>query len=133
FFLTWRRRRHVLADDERERIMLIALPGVALLSSLLTAPSALRLTVVSSPALILLVWLVNSAPRARKALFNLLWFAVLLSSATVIFTTARREERVLAYLELPTGRAAFLDRPWFQECTWLRDRTSPGDYFFAGR
>jgi len=133
FFLIWRDHHRDLADHERECIMLIALPGAALLASVVAAPSALRLTMVSPPALVLLGWLVNSAPRARKALFNLLWFAVLLSGATVIFTTARREERVLAYLELPTGRAAFLDRPWFQECTWLRDRTSPGDYFFAGR
>ncbi|MGH9772859.1 MAG: hypothetical protein ACRD4Q_14370, partial [Candidatus Acidiferrales bacterium] len=35
-------------------------------------------------------------------------------------------------LNLPTGRAAFLDHVWFQENRWLRDRTQPGEYFFGG-
>jgi hypothetical protein len=132
FFFTWRRRRELLGNEEKDRIMLVGILGAAMLAPVVSAPVEYRLCAVSPPALILLVWLVSSAPKARQVALSLLWFAVLLSATTATFTTARREQVGLDTLDLPTGRAAFLDHEWFHEFSWLRQHTAPGDYFFGG-
>ena len=132
FFFTWRGRSQFLSDDEKQRLVLVGFLGAAMLAPVVSAPVEYRLCAVSPPALILVVWLAGSARGVGRTALRLLWFAVLLCATTATFTTARREQMGLNYLDLPTGRAAFLDREWFHEYRWLREHTKPGDYFFGG-
>lgn len=132
FAFAYPRRRAALSSAVRKRVVLIAVLGSCLLIGVAPAPSGNRLTFVSAPALILLVWLLNSKETICRIGRRLLWFAVLLCAISVMFTTFRREKVGLNFLKLPTGRAAFLDHIWFQEYRWLGDHTTPGDYFFSG-
>ena len=132
FLFVYRRRRERIPYQEKECMMLVALVGALMLLGMAPAPSANRLGFVSPPAFILMAWMLGSNHPICRPLLRWLWFGALLSAVTVLYATIGRENVWFAYLDLPTGRVAFLDRVWFQEYRWLRDRAAPGDYFFGG-
>lgn len=111
-----------------DRLMLINLTGVFLFLSVATAPAYSRLYVVSMPALILLICSLNSLPKIRSLSISSLWATVLvLFIARPLVTQIRWK----AFLDLPTGRTAFVEPVFYDKCEWMSERTRPFDYFFG--
>jgi hypothetical protein len=108
--------------------MLINITGLCLFLSIALAPAWNRLYTVSLPALIMLVWFLNSAYKLERALLRILWATVLvLAIARPIVTQMRWR----AFLDLPTGRTGFFEPGSYQETKWVMERTHPSDYFFG--
>ena len=101
--------------------------GIFLFLGVASAPVWFRLIAVAPPAMIMLVWLLDSStahsgrPAASLAAFAL---AVLLGQSLIVQTGWK------GYLEAPAGRAVLLHPERFTKYRWILDHTRPGDYFF---
>lgn len=127
FVRYWRERR-LKPQEPWERLMLVNVSGLCLFLTIASAPAWNRLYTVSLPALIMLVWFLNSPFRIERALLRFSW------SIVVILAVARpivMQTRWRALLDLPTGRTAFFDPVLYQETKWLQERSHPSDYFFG--
>ena len=83
---------------------------------------------MSLPALILLVWFLNSPFKVERVLLYALWATlVVIAVAKPVITQTRWQDSI----NLPTGRTAFFSRPLSEKTKWLLQRTRPGDYFFG--
>ncbi len=113
-----------------DRWMLLYLVGLFLFLGNARAPNLQRLTADSFPALILLVWLMQSTGWFSRAARRAIWGAAL----SFLLLTPLSSQFLYSpyYLDLPTGRAAFFDLGRVDRFEWLLYRTRPGDYFFAG-
>lgn len=106
----------------REGILLIVIVGLSSFLAISNSASFWRLSTVSMPAFIVLVWLADRKGWRRKATV-LLWTVVVLmmlrdiSAARTNWTT---------YVDLPSGRVA----PFDAELRWLAENTHPGEYVF---
>lgn len=127
-FVRYARRSSVALDKEWRRLMLINLTGLFLFFSVVSAPAYNRLYVVSPPAVVLLVWLLESSPKFRNGWLRLLWATVLIMAITRPLVTQLRWK---AYLDLPTGRTAFFEPLLYAKCKWVCERTRPSEYFFG--
>lgn len=112
----------------RHRLMLVNVTGLFLFLTVASAPAYSRLYVVSPPALVVLVWLISTASRRKRTLSKLAWASVLLM---LIARPLMTQLRWKAYLDLPTGRTAFVDPVLYQKCSWMLQRAQPGEYFFG--
>lgn len=122
----WRERQQ--REEPWDKLMLVTLTGFSLLVSVAPAPAYTRLYAVSIPALVLLVWFLNPKYRAEKILLWVAWATV------VVLAIARpliAQTRWKAFLDLPTGRTAFIEPVSYEKCKWLSLRTHPSDYFFG--
>ena len=127
------RRGETLPRELRSRLMLVYVTGVVLFLTVASAPAYTRLYVVSAPALILIVWYLDSSsdtsrPRTSRLPLRLAWTLVILMMAARPLATQFRWRQIL---DLPTGRTAFFDRLPYEKCKWLALRTQPSDYFFG--
>jgi hypothetical protein len=112
----------------REQLVLVNLTGLFLFLSVASAPAYSRLYVVSPPALLVLVWLLHSSQKIPRVALRSAWivaFAMLISRPLV--TQLRSKQ----FLNLPTGRTAFLDPLIYEKSKWVSERTHPSDYFFG--
>ena len=109
-----------------DRLMLINITGLFLFLSVAPAPSYFRLCVVSLPALILFVWLLTPRKKLEHALVGLLWMLAVLMAAVDIQHVQRH---VSGYLDLPSGRTAFLQPNDYELFKWLSEHTRPGEFF----
>ena len=110
------------------RLVLVNVAGLSLFLTVASAPAYSRLYAVSPPALVILVWLCQSAPKFSQPLLRLAWMTV------IIMSMARplvMQVRWRAYLDLPTGRTVFYDALLYEKCQWIAQRTQPFDYFFG--
>lgn len=114
-------------DKPRKEIAFLSVAGLFLFLSVASAPAAVRLYAVSAPALILLVWFLDSREGWRQGL-KLLW-AMVLFLAIARPVVAQLSNK--GSLNLPTGRTAFLSRSAYEQCSWMSGRTHPLDYFFG--
>jgi len=128
FFVRYWRERRLHPHEPWERLMLINITGVCLFLSIASAPAWNRLYSVSLPALIMLVWFLNSRFKLERALLRILWATVLV---LVIARPIVTQTRWRASLDLPTGRTAFFEPGVYQETKWVQERTHPADYFFG--
>lgn len=128
FFVRYWREGSALPQESRQRLMLINVTGLTLFLTVASAPSWNRLYTVSEPALILLVWFLNSPFRLERGLLRMFWVtALVLAISRPIVTQVRWK----AFLDLPTGRTAFFQTGLYQETKWVSERTRPLDYFFG--
>jgi hypothetical protein len=128
FFVRYWREERLRPQEPWERLMLVNITGLCLFLSIGSAPAWNRLYTISLPALIILVWFLNSSFELEKALLGILWVTVLvLAIARPIVTQTRWK----AFLDLPTGRTAFFEPGSYQETKWMLERTHPSDYFFG--
>jgi hypothetical protein len=127
-FVRYSRRANPSVDQQWRRLMLINLTGFVLFLSIASAPAYTRLYAVSPPAVVLLVWLVNSSPKFGHGLLRLLWATVLIMAITRPLVTQLRWK---AFLDLPTGRTAFFEPTAYEKCKWVSERTRPGEYFLG--
>jgi hypothetical protein len=107
--------------------MFLSATGFFLFLSVASAPGAVRLYAVSAPAVILLVWLLDSRASWRWWLKPLWATVVLLAVARPLVVQFSKK----AYLNLPIGRTAFLSSLAYEECAWMSGRTHPFDDFFG--
>ncbi len=127
FFVRWWRERW-RPNEPWDRLMLVNITGLSMLTGVALAPAYSRLYVVSLPALILLVWFLKPVFKAEKILLSTAWATVLaLAIARPIVTQTRWR----AVLSLPTGRTAFFEPVLYEKCRWVSERTQPSDYFFG--
>jgi hypothetical protein len=114
-------------DHPWDRLLLVNTMGIFLFLGVASAPVWFRLIAVAPPAMIMLVWLLDSStahsgrPAASLAAFAL---AVLLGQSLIVQTGWK------GYLEAPAGRAVLLHPERFTKYRWILDHTRPGDYFF---
>ncbi len=117
-------------NEVKGKLILIAAVGSALFLEVINSASLIRLAVSFPLALILALWMLNRhrlVPK-RLAVTGLLILAGLSAVETVL-----TQRSVLAILDLPTGRAAFLkrDESWYEDCAYLARHTKPGDWYFG--
>ena len=129
FLVRYRREAQARPQEPWDRLMLLNLVGLSLFIGVAPSPSAFRLCAVALPAFILFVWLIGSPGRIQRVLTGCLWaFVLILPVASALKTQKSRR----AYLDLPSGRTAFLDPAWYDRCKWVFDHTQPLDFFFDG-
>ena len=126
FLVSLTSKRGPKPSEQRKRLMLLSLTGLFLFLSVASAPAPSRLYAVSVPALVLLVWFLESRKIGRTGLW-ILW-------ATVIVLAVIRplviQSRWKGILDLPIGRTAFIESVPYEKCKWISERTQPFDYFF---
>lgn len=111
-----------------DRLMLVNLAGLFMFLGIATAPSVLRLCAVSPPAFITLVWLAKFPGKLERLLLRALWVSALV---LVILFPVMRQTQWRAYLNLPTGRTAFIRPALYHEYEWLLPRARVSDFLFG--
>ena len=125
----YHRRPRQSSSEPWDRLMLVCIVGLASLLSVGLAPTWARLYYVSLPALILFVWILKSEGRAGQILSIALYiFTLILICAFPI----GKQLHSRAYLDLPTGHMAFLNREAYEKYSWIASQTRPGDFFLGG-
>ena len=82
---------------------------------------------IAPPAVIVCVWLFHGARPIDRAMRGGLW---LLSLGLFFYLPIRLQFAPRTYLDLPTGRTAFLNPAQSDECQWFAQQTHAGDVFF---
>jgi hypothetical protein len=129
FLVRYRRQSRRAPEERWDRLMLVNLVGLFSLLSVAAAPTWARLYYVSLPALILFTWMLKFEGRAGRFLSNSLYVL------TVILAVASPIAKQLhwhAYLDLPTGRTAFLTRATYERYRWAASQTQASEFFFGG-
>lgn len=112
-----------------DALMLINFVGVFSLLSVVAAPTWARLYYVSLPALILFVWFLRpEGPGGQASSRLLLGYTTILLVALPLAKQLHHP----SYLNLPTGRVAFLNPDAYDRYRWASSKTQPSDYFFGG-
>jgi hypothetical protein len=117
--------------EETERwnqLLLLTCVGIAMFLTVLPALSVKRVSTISPPALILLVWLLSRMQRKGQiatAILGVLAFAIALS------LPLRTQRRHWSYMALPTGRAVVEDPAVSELYHWAMEHTHPGQPYFG--
>ena len=132
FFVAMRRRSNAASDDnpaERwDRLLLIAIAGIAMLAVMMPALSIRRISCVSPPAMILLAWLLSRDGKMRRCIaigLGTVSLAVTLSQVSVM------QLRPGQFVTLPTGRTAIPDAVNYEVYRWMAEHTRPGQWYFG--
>jgi len=120
------REKQNMEEQTWQRVFLIALVGLAMFASVVSAPTPLRLYVVAPPAVILCVWYFGRPVKLDRMVRGALWAAALL---LIILLPARRQLSQRTFLNAPIGRIAFLRPQGYEQVLWFAQRTRPGDTF----
>jgi hypothetical protein len=110
------------------RLMLINLTGLFLFFSVAYAPNWRRLSMVSPPAWILLVWFIQQPGKFTAVRRTLLSSGILL---LMIITPWKTQRAKAMYLETPTGRTVCTDGLKYLRQRWILARTKPGDFLLG--
>jgi Dolichyl-phosphate-mannose-protein mannosyltransferase len=121
----WRKRR---VSPHGMQLALLAMMGLFLFLEIASRMNWNRVYAVATPAMILFVWLVDRTRKLRPYAIAALWTILVCVAA---MQTRSRQHRILAVLDLPAGKAA-LSLEEFEEFSWLKQHTKPGDPFFQG-
>jgi hypothetical protein len=129
FFVRYRRDSATQTEQPWERLMLISLVGGFSLLSVVAAPTWARLYYVSLPALIVFAWILKCDGRVGQ-LFSRSLLAF--STALMAVLPLAKQLHDPAYLDLPVGRTAFLNRNAYDRYLWAASQMRSGDFFFGG-
>ena len=111
-----------------DRLLLISLTGMAMFLAIASSPSWKRLSTVSPPAMILIVWFLSRPGKVRTVCrIGLATAAVILALGAAV----RTQTRWHGYLNLPIGRTAFDDSGRHEEYGYILGRTHPGQLVFG--
>lgn len=111
------------------RIILMSAVGLALFASVVNSASVLRLSTISLPAFIILVWLLDRKTWSCKAMRSLWVVAVIM----ILRDIRAAQGSWTAYVDMPSGRIALFTadvEPYYQYYQWLARNTRPGQYVF---
>ena len=109
-------------------LLLLSFVGIALFAAVMTGPTYHRLSMVAPPAIILCVWFFSGTTIVDRVARGLLWAIAI---ALVLYFPVRRQLQWKAYLNLPTGRAAFIDPKRYELVKWFAGHTYAGENFFT--
>lgn len=107
-----------------ERVFLIALLGCAMFLSVANAATFLRICVVAPPAFIMLVWMFSTTTRQDRWVRGGLWTV---GVCCLLYLPITWQTHKRAYVDTPTGRAAFIVPSQYDKVQWLAARTHPGE------
>lgn len=127
FFSYYRRKARVTPSEPWDRLMLLNILGFFLFIGIAPAPGWVRMCSVSLPALILLVWFLNSSGKVPQAISRLLWVVALILA---IGEVVQRQGSWKARLDVPAGCIAILDPVVYDKYQWVLKRTQPSQFFF---
>jgi hypothetical protein len=120
----WRKLQLWSAENDK-KLMLLCFVGLAMFVGV-SVLSVIRLSHVSIPGFILLVWLLKPLPYFRQiAAVCLVLLAVIGFSYSV-----QRQTVDKSYIEMPAGRSAFLAQIVFERYRWIGSNTEPGELFY---
>jgi hypothetical protein len=128
FFWTMRGRWSADRSALWNRLLLVALTGMAMFLVVAPALSIKRISTVSPPALILLAWLLS---RAGKRLMVPVGVLSAVSLSIAVSMVIRTQARRWAYIDLPAGRVAIADPAVYEEYRWIAENTHPGQMYFG--
>ena len=127
FIAIWRRSK-VEQEEPWDQLMLLAVVGVAIFVAMIPALSIRRISCVSPPALILLVWLLSRGSKkwavAATAL-GVMSFSVALAQIAAI------QLRHRLTLDLPIGHVGIPEAANYEVYRWMADHTRPGEWYFG--
>lgn len=128
FFVRYWREPGKRPAEFWERPMLLALTSAGMLLSVAPAPEVSRLAASAFPAIILLVWFIDSPRKLARAIS-----VVLLAGVVVValHSVAGAESRQSWILTTRQGEIALLDHDEYEEYTWIQQHTRPSEYFYA--
>jgi len=127
FFVREGREAAANPQEPWDRLMLLSIMGFTLFLGVAPAPSHLRFCSVFPAALIMLVWLITRPGMIERLGLCLLWIAAAL---WMLAKPVRMQTHWRAYLDLPSGRTAFLDPPFRDRYQWFAAHTRPSEFFF---
>ena len=119
----WRKRR-VLSNGMQ--LVLLSATGLFLLLEVSARMNWNRAYAVAMPAVVLFVWLIDRAGKAR--LYGIAALCMILACVAALQTRSRHHSMVVV-ADLPPGKVAMLPEE-FEEFSWLQQHTKPGDPFF---
>lgn len=115
-------------DDSWDRLLLIAIAGIAMLAVMMPALSIRRVSCVSPPAMVLLAWLLSRDGKMRQCIaigLGIVSLAVALAQVSVM------QLRPGQFVTLPTGRTAIPNAANFEVYRWTAEHTRPGQWYFG--
>jgi hypothetical protein len=115
-----RREKQRQPGERWNQLLLLACVGVAMFLVVVPALSIKRVSTVSPPAMILLVWILSRMQKIGQIAATMLGA---LAIAIALSVALRTQERHWSYIALPAGRAA-LDDPAVSEVYRRASRTS---------
>jgi hypothetical protein len=127
FFARYLRESRRKPLDYWERPMLVGIVGLFMLLSIAPAPDSARIAISALPALILLIWLLDSPRKVCRVSVAVLALGTLL---TAIYSVAASRPQPVGILATPHGKLAFTDPNLYQEDLWIQQHTRPSDYFY---
>ncbi|HEX5412733.1 MAG TPA: hypothetical protein VFZ27_12865 [Terriglobia bacterium] len=131
FACQWRRKQTAAEPSRRdEQLMLVALVGLCSLLAVASAPSYRRLCTVSLPGIILLVSFLDSPGNWKRATRWAIW---VISAVWIAVAPLLVQMHWRGFLDLSTGRTAFLEPKIYAEYDWIAKRAGPGDSLFGNQ
>ena len=118
----YRIRATPASSQQWRLVLLVTTVGLSLFVAILNSATFFRLSAVSLPAFIILIWLIDRNAWGRSAK-RLLWALVILTMLRDILVS---QKAWATYVDLPSGRVA----PYDPELQWLAQNTHPGEYVF---
>jgi hypothetical protein len=122
------RERDTIDRKTRDAMLLINFIGLALFAAVAQAASYNRMCMVAPPASIVCAWLVRGPSTASRITKRVLW-AIGLFFLVALPVQLQRHWR--GYLDLPTGRTAFLDPAEFERYQWFAQHTRAGESYIG--
>jgi hypothetical protein len=122
------RRRRSEPSEPWDKLLLLAITGLAMSLSVVSCPSVMRVSSASLPGMILLAWLLNRWGKPGKTVAGVL---AALSLAIAVYLPGRNQTMRWHYLDLPAGRTAILDPNRYELYRWMAENTHPGQMYFG--
>jgi Dolichyl-phosphate-mannose-protein mannosyltransferase len=107
-------------------VAILAIVGSSLLGELIFSLNWLRVYTVSMAGVILFIWLLGGAVKARRYLLFAVWTWVACLAMQRVWS-AQRHDYVMA--ELPAGKCG-TDTAEYEKLIWVSQHTKPGDFLF---
>lgn len=105
---------------------ILAIVGSSLLGEVIVSLNWLRVYTISMAGIILFIWLLRGAVRARRFLLFAVWIGVAGLAVQRVWS-AQRQNYVMA--ELPAGKCV-TDAAEYEKFAWVMQHTKPGDFLF---
>jgi hypothetical protein len=127
FLQVWKRREGK-REQHWDQLLLLALVGGAMLALVAPSLSMRRISCVSPPAMILVVWLLSRKERSWQiAARGLAAISVVVALAQVAAAQLHHADQ----LDLPAGHVAIRDLRNAEVYRWMASRTHPGQWYFG--
>jgi hypothetical protein len=122
------RRRRIERREPWDHLFLLAITGLSMFLAVDPGMTPLRVSTVSLPAMVLLVWFLG---RVRGPILLAGQALAVLSLAVAIYLSIQTQRLPWNYLTLPAGRTAIPDQGRYELYRWAAEHTHPGEVFFG--